>query len=210
MQPKQVTKKILVQTNLFDLIKNICIKYSDVIFCAVYWLGCIGISELIIHFNSHVSFLVNGIDITKRYIDVLTLCNYINGIFLIGTVIYIQYYKWTTISNGIDKNTAPVIFLSVFISMAIKGGLCFPALLLCDDKCRNEISSQVKNLDGLFLISNMINFAACGSVLAGLLMGLLAGIGVVFVNIGYMCAYLLKKVQISYVKEYQSDEKVDI
>ncbi len=206
MQSKQVTKKILVQTNLFDLIKDICIKYADIIFCSAYWLGCICISELIIHFNSQVDFKVNGIDITKQYIDVLTLCNYINSIFLIGTFIYIIHNKLTTISNGIDKNTNPVLFLSVCTSMLIKGGVCFHKFLFCDEKCMGEISSQAKTLDGLYLMSNMVNFM----MFFGFLMGILGGIGYVFVSLVYLCVSQLKKIKISYIKEYQSDEKVDI
>jgi hypothetical protein len=122
-QTNQVVKRTLVQTNLFDFLKEYIIANLNLIICAIYWVGCVGIGEFMIRNYSQVLLVLEGTNVTGKYINVLTICNYINIIGLGLSYLSNWYLNLKKISNGTEKSSNPILFLIMLVGMVIKGCL---------------------------------------------------------------------------------------
>lgn len=210
MQTKQVTKRILVQTNLFDFIKGFYFSNQELIICTIYWIWCIGVFYFLKNNYSNVKFELDGINITKQYIDVLTKCNYINLICIILTFVYASYSNFTTKSNGIEKIPDTPLFGLIFVSMVIKGFLCWQKIAACEEKCLHEISPPAAKLNAYFTVTNIFNIFSFFVFLGCVCFGCLWMIGVVCGFLAYGVKTLLKKIPVNYVKEYESSTKTSV
>ena len=201
IQTKQVTKRTLVHTNLFDLIKWFYFEHQDLIICTGYWLVCIGIAELIIRNYSQLVFNLNGINVTNQYINVLTKCNYINIAGLFFSYVFTWYTYNKKISNGTEEKGSVIVYFVIFMAMGIKGWLCFDNIVPCDEICQKALDRDVLNFYTLYFVTNIFNIGVFVCVVCAIVCGLLFLIVIGLSQVGIFIGALLKRVKINYIKE---------
>ena len=210
IQTKQVTKRTLVHTNLFDLIKWFYFEHQDLIICTGYWLVCIGIAELIIRNYSQLVFNLNGINVTNQYINVLTKCNYINIVGLVFSYVFTWYTYDKKISNGTEEKSNVIVYFAIFIGLCIKGWMFFDNIVSCDEICQKTLDRDALNFNALYFLTNILNIGVFVCVVCAIVCGLLFLIVFMLSQVGIFIGNLLKSIKINYVKEYQIEEKVDV
>ncbi len=200
-ETKLITKRKLVQTNLFEIIK----KHWELITFGSYWSLCMFINQFLIDRYSDVQFEYNEINFTKLYLFSLNICHVINFVCIILALFYSFYARSKIILNGIDKVTdTPIVFLFI-LSLCIKGyfSIC---IIKCDDICTKIIPEIAKNFNDLFLITNILNimffFFLCGLFIFTILCGFIW----IVIKIYDFFVKILKNTQVTYTYEYQVNE----
>lgn len=200
-ETKLITKRKLVQTNLFEIIN----KYWELLTFGSYWSLCIFINNFLIDKYSDLQFEYDNINFIKLYLFSLNICHVINFVCIFLALFYSFYTNSKKILNGIDKITdTPIGFLFI-LSMCIKGyfSIC---VMKCDEACAKVMPTLVRNFHDYFLIVNIFNVMVFFFLCISFIMTILFGFFWVVIKIYDFFVKILKSTQVTYTYKYTVNE----
>lgn len=211
-QTKKVTKRAVIQTNLYDWI----MQKSLIISCIGYWIFCICVGVWFIRYLADKEIIIDGTNIVGQYIDAFKISNYINwasiGLFLLVITRVPNELEKKGISTKTDE-TISILFLMTNIIAKTYYWITHTEFLLGAEKTKSLPPAQ-SYVQALIFFSNLFTCMAAVTS-TGIFVILVIVIAIEAVK--YPCTMLsnlikkqLQSVKFNYVKETVVDVKEDV